>query len=314
MRARTRMLVGLAIGVVGAAAMAACGASSGSPGAAGAPAGEKLAVVATTTQVADFVRNVGGDKVAVTQIIKANVDPHDFEPSPADVANIGKAKLVVKSGVGLEKWLDQTVSAAGFAGTMVDASKGVTIRQAKDEPEGDPHIWHNPRNAKIMVANIEAALSASDARNAATYKQNLTAYQAKLDKLDADIEAKINTIPPGQRTLVTDHDALGYYVDRYGLEFVGSVIPTFDTSAELSSAQITDLVAKIKATGVKAIFVSSSLPPKTSEAIAAQAGVKVVAGEDSLYADTLGPVGSPGGTYIDALTHNTDVIVTALRG
>jgi zinc/manganese transport system substrate-binding protein len=121
-------------------------------------------------------------------------------------------------------------------------------------------------------------------------------------------------VPAGDRKLVTNHDAFGYYIDRYQLEFVGSIIPSFDTSAELSAKDVDDIVAKIKQTGTKAVFSESSLPPKTAEAIARQAGVKVVAGEDALYGDTLGPEGSAGDTYLKMETHNTDTIVKALGG
>jgi ABC-type Zn uptake system ZnuABC Zn-binding protein ZnuA len=304
-----------------ALSVAACGSdaepsgtdSSASP----AAQAKQLKVVATTTQVADFARNVGGGNADVTQILRPNVDPHDYEPSPADIQAIAEADVVVKSGVGLEKWLDQTISSAGFTGTVVDASQGVSIRKgdgSEEEAEGDPHIWHNPLNAKIMAANIEKALAAKDPADATVFDANLTSYNGKLDALDADITKKIDAIPADARKLVTNHDAFGYYVDHYHLTFVGSIIPSFDTSAELSAKQISTLTAKIKATGVKAIFSESSLPPKTAEAIGREAGVKVEAGEDSLYGDTLGPEGSAGATYLQMEEHNTDTIVNALNG
>ncbi|MBO4161363.1 metal ABC transporter substrate-binding protein [Micromonospora antibiotica] len=297
------------------------------PGGSSAPGATRLAVVATTPEVADFVRAVGGDDVTVTQIIKPNVDPHDYEPTPADIQAIGKAAVVVKNGVGLEEWLDQTIESAGFKGTVVDSSQGVTLREGgHEEDEGheeesahegeehDPHIWHNPLNAKTMVANIEKGLATADPAHAAAFADNLKTYTAELDKLDADNEAAFARIPADQRKLVTNHDAFGYYVDRYRLEFVGSVIPSLDTSAELSAKQLNDLVAKIKATGTKAIFAETSLPPKSAEAIAKQAGVKVIGGEDALYGDSIGPEGTPEGTYLGAERHNTQVIVTALGG
>jgi len=304
------------------------GGDDAAAGGAGSSAGTKLAVVATTPEVADFVRTVGGGDVTVTQIIKPNVDPHDYEPTPADIKAIGEAKLVVKNGVGLEEWLDQTIESAGFKGTVVDSSQGVALREggheeeegeaeAEGEHEGeehDPHIWHNPRNAKIMVTNIEKGLAAADPAHAAAFAGNLTTYAAKLDKLDADNEAAFAKIPAAQRKLVTNHDAFGYYVDRYQLQFVGSVIPSLDTSAELSAKQLNDLVAKIKATGTKAIFTESSLPPKSAEAIAKQAGVKVIGGEDALFGDSLGAEGTPQGTYLGAEQHNTQVIVAGLGG
>ncbi|WP_344586679.1 metal ABC transporter substrate-binding protein [Actinomadura vinacea] len=297
-------------------AATACGGSSATGGA-GGTGGKKLKVVATTTQVADFARNIGGDKVTVTQILKPNVDPHDYEPSPADIQAIANADLVVKSGVGVEKWLDQTIKSAGFDGTVVDTSKGVAIRKGNGEEEeaaGDPHIWHNPKNAEIMSRDIAAAFEAKDPADKAAFEANLKSYTGKLEQLDAWIAGQINSLPPARRKLVTNHDAFGYYIDRYQLTFVGSIIPSFDTSAELSGKQLNSLVAKIKATGVKAIFSESSLPPKTAEAIGRQAGVKVEAGEDSLYGDTLGPAGSAGATYLEMERHNTTTIVTALKG
>jgi len=294
--------------------LAGCGSNGVGAGASGSPAsGTRLAVVATTPEVADFVRAVAGGDVAVTQIIKPNVDPHEYEPTPADLQAIGGAKLVVKNGVGLEAWLDQTIQSAGFTGTVVDSSQGVRIRKG-DTGEEDPHIWHNPGNAKIMVTNIEKGLAAADPAHASAYAANLTGYSARLDQLDADNEAALGTVPAGQRELVTNHDAFGYYVDRYKLQFVGSVIPSMDTSAELSARQLTDLVNKIRATGTRAIFTESSLPPKTAQAIAEQAGVKVVGGEDALYGDSLGAPGTPQGTYLGAERHNTQVIVSALGG
>jgi ABC-type Zn uptake system ZnuABC Zn-binding protein ZnuA len=251
--------------------LAACGDDAAEQPAAGD--GGKLAVVATTTQVADFARNISGDKVTITQILKPNVDPHDLEPAPADITAIGAAKVLVKNGVGLEKWLDETISAARFTGTTVDASTGVKLRQGngeEEEKDGDPHIWHDPRNAKVMAQNIEKAFASADPADAAAYQRNLEIYSAKLDQLDADIQAKIDKLPPDGRKLVTNHDAFGYYIDRHKLEFVGSIIPSFDTSAELSAQDVDDIVGKIKATGTKAVFSESSLPPKTAEAIAQQ--------------------------------------------
>ena len=312
MRIRTLRLTAPAFAGLLAAATA-CGSSSASD----TGGGGRLKVVATTTQVADFARSVGGDKVTVTQILKPNVDPHDYEPSPADVQAIAQADVVVESGVGLEKWLDQTIESAGFHGTLVDSSKGVAVRRGNGTDEqaaGDPHIWHNPKNAEIMSRDIASAFSAKDAKDKAAFDANLASYTGKLDQLDAWITQQIDTLPAAQRKLVTNHDAFGYYVDRYHLTFVGSIIPSFDTSAELSGKQLNTLVAKIKSTGVKAIFSESSLPPKTAEAIGKQAGVKVEAGENSLYGDTLGPAGSAGATYLDMERHNTTTIVAALKG
>ena len=269
-----------------------------------------LNVVATTTQVADFATNVGGDRVRVTSLFKPNVDAHDYEPSPADIDTIARADLVVENGAGLEAWLQDTVASSGFRGPVVDTSQGVRLRQVGGAP--DPHIWQNPRNAQIVAANIERAMAAADPADAGVFEANLDAYTKKLQALDAEVQRQINSL--ANKKLVTNHDAFGYYIDRYGLQFVGSIIPSFDTSAELSGRDIRDLVAKIKATKVKAVFSETSLPPKTAETIGREAGVKVVEGEDALYGDSLGPAGSDGDTYLKMIRHNTRTIVSNLSG
>lgn len=266
----------------------------------------RVPVVATTTQLTDFVRVVGGNHVDVYGVLKANVDPHGYEPSPADVTRLAGASVIVKNGVGLEDWFDATIRNAEPKGAIVDASTGVTVRDGND-----PHIWLDPRNAKVMVRNITAALVAADPAHRADYEANEAAYAAELDRLDGEIAAQIAGLT--NKKLVTNHDALGYYVDRYGLEFVGSIIPSFDTSAELSAADVSGVVARVKEAGVKAVFSESSLPRKTAEAIGRDAGVAVVAGEDALYVDSLGPPGSDGATYLEMLRHNTRVIVDHLR-
>jgi len=302
--------------VAAMALLVGCGSADGSPsgGEADGQAGGKLKVVATTTQVADFARNVGGDRIELTQLLKPNVDPHDYEVSPADVQAIAEADVVVQNGVGLEKFLDQAISSAGFAGTVIDASQGVQILPGRDdeEKEGDPHLWHNPRNAKRMAKTIADGLAAEDPQDKAGYDRGYTEYAAKLDALDKDIAARIDALPADQRKLVTNHDAFAYYITRYQLQFVGAIIPSFDTAAELSGKDIADLVAKIKATGVKAIFSESSLPPRTAETVGREAEVTVVGGEDALYGDTLGPPGSAGDTYLKMMEHNTKTIVDAL--
>jgi ABC-type Zn uptake system ZnuABC Zn-binding protein ZnuA len=270
----------------------------------------RVKVVTTTTQITDFVRTIGGPAVDVHAVLGANVDPHDYEPTPADLDAIARADVIVENGVGLEKWFERTIADADPRGTIVDTSRGVALRTG-DGKDDDPHIWQNPQNAKVMVTNIARALTAADPDATGTFAANLTAYTAALDALDARITSRIATLT--DKKLVTNHDAFGYYVDHYGLEFVGSVIPSFDSQAELSPHDVNELVEKIKAEDVKAVFSEASLPPKTAAAIAAEAGVKVVAGEGALYGDSLGPPGSDGDTYVKMMTHNTEAIVDNLK-
>jgi ABC-type Zn uptake system ZnuABC Zn-binding protein ZnuA len=294
----------------GLAALLAAGCSGSGGAGDGDGRGDGLRVVATTTQVADLVANVGGDRVRVTSLLKPGIDAHDYEPSPADIDAIARADLVVQNGVGLEEWLGDTIESSGFAGPVVDASQGVRLRQV--DGEADPHIWQDPGNARRMAANIERGLAAAEPADASAFAANLAAYTKELEALDAEVERQIDSL--ANTKVVTNHDAFGYYLDRYGLELVGSVIPSFDTSAELSGRDIRDLVAKIRATGVKAIFSETSLPPRAAETIGREAGVKVVVGDDALYGDALGPPGSDGDTYLKMIRHNTATIVGNLSG
>jgi ABC-type Zn uptake system ZnuABC Zn-binding protein ZnuA len=305
-----RRRVGLVAVCLAALVVAGCSASGGGAGGDRTGGGGRLRVVATTTQVADLAANVGGDRVQVTSLLKPGIDPHDYEPSPADIDAIAHADLVLENGVGLEAWLGDTIDSSGFDGPVADTSQGLRLRMVGGA--ADPHIWQNPRNAERMAANIERGLAAADPSAAATFQANLAAYTRQLQALDSEVQRQIDSL--ANKRLVTNHDAFGYYIDRYGLQLVGSVIPSFDTSAELSGRDIRDLVAKIKATRVKAIFSETSLPPRTAETIGREAGVKVVTGEDALYGDTLGPRGSDGDTYIKMIRHNTRTIVSNLSG
>jgi ABC-type Zn uptake system ZnuABC Zn-binding protein ZnuA len=270
----------------------------------------RLRVVATTTQVADLAANVGGDRVQVTSLLKPGIDLHDYEPSPADIDAIAHADLVLQNGVGLEEWLGDTIDSSGFDGPVVDTSQGIRLRMVGGA--ADPHIWQDPGNAERMAANIERALAAAEPSAATTFRANLAAYTRELQALDAEVRRQVDSL--ANRKVVTDHDAFGYYLDRYGLELVGSVIPSFDSSAELSGRDIRDLVAKVRATRVKAIFSETSLPARAAETIGREAGVTVVTGTDALYGDALGPPGSDGDTYLKMIRHNTATIVSNLSG
>jgi len=292
-----------------AALLVAGCAGSGGGGAAGGGDGA-LRAVATTTQVADLARNVGGGRVRVTSLLKPGIDPHDYEPSPSDIDALAHADLVLENGVGLEGWLGDTIDGSGFDGPVVDTSRGVRLRLVGGAP--DPHIWQDPRNAEVMAANIGRGLAAAEPSAAADFQGDLAAYTRQLRALDAEVRRQVGSL--ANRKVVTDHDAFGYYLDRYGLELVGLVIPSFDSSAELSGRDIRDLVARIKATRVRAVFSETSLPPRAAETIAREAGVKVVEGQDALYGDSLGPPGSDGDTYLKMIRHHTATIVGNLSG
>jgi ABC-type Zn uptake system ZnuABC Zn-binding protein ZnuA/ABC-type Mn2+/Zn2+ transport system permease subunit len=280
-------------------------------GSSGSGRSGQLDVVATTTQIGDWVREVGGNAVSVDQVLQPNTDPHEYEPRPSDVEAAAGAKLVFANGDNLDKWIDQIVSDSGSDAGVVDLGALVPERlpgetSGAEASEYDPHWWHDPRNAEAAVRGIERRLAAADPAHRRQFARNAGAYLARLRKLDAGIARCIDSVPRGQRKLVTDHDAFGYFAHRYGIEVVGAVIPSQTTQAQPSAKDLSDLIALIEREGVKAVFPESSLSPKVAEAIARQTGAST---DYTLYGDTLGPAGSDGATYLSMEAANADSMV-----
>jgi ABC-type Zn uptake system ZnuABC Zn-binding protein ZnuA len=282
-------------------ALAACGEEDGRAAGGGAP----MRVVATTGQAADFAREVGGSRVAVTGLLAPNADPHEFEIRPDDVRKLDGAKLVVRSGGELDAWLDGAIDSSG-----TDA-KVVTLADAVELDGDDPHWWQDPRNAIRAVAALRDALTAADPAGADAYRRSAAAYTARLERLDRAVAACIDKVPKADRTLVTTHDALGYYARRYGIRVVGAVIPSRSTVAQPSAGDISELIDTIKREHVKAVFAESSVRPDVEEAIARESGARI---GRALWADTLGPAGSDGATYIDSIVSNTTALVDGFSG
>jgi zinc/manganese transport system substrate-binding protein/manganese/iron transport system substrate-binding protein len=338
----TRYLATPAVAAAAAFALSGC---AGGPADSRAAGGE-LRVVATTTQISDFTRNVvgGAEGVSITQLVQPNESLHSYDPSAADLTALGAADVLVINGVDLEEWLDDAIDASGFDGVTIDSAAGIDIIDSEvddhgdetaeehadetadehaDETEqehdehahdgGDPHIWTNVNNAMKMVGTIAGglteALGADSPETASAIETNATAYSQRLSELDSWIRTNVESVPAAERLLVSNHDALGYYTAAYGISYVGAVIPSFDDNAEPSAVAIDELIAAIGATGAEAVFSEASLNPKTADTIASEAGVTVYSGDDALYVDSLGPEGSPGDTYIAAQLHNTALIL-----
>lgn len=296
------------------AALALLAAGCGSSGDGGE--GGKIQVVATTTQVADFARQVGGEEVEVHQLLQPNSDPHDYEPRPGDVQTVAEADVVLASGEGLDEWAEEVVADSGAEAEIVELGATVPIDLAEEEQhrhdsEHDPHWWHDPRNAEAAAREIARTLIALDPSREKALRRNAVAYVAELRALDAAIGACIDSVPAAQRRLVTDHDAFHYFAERYGLEVVGAVIPSQTTQAQPSAKDLSELAATIEAENVQAVFPESSLSSKAAEAIAAQTGASA---EYELYGDSLGPEGSDGATYVEMEAANADAVVSGLTG
>jgi ABC-type Zn uptake system ZnuABC Zn-binding protein ZnuA len=267
----------------------------------GGPAAEGPAVAATTTQLGDLARAVAGDRAAVTQILDANSDPHGYEPRPSDVRALAGARLVLRSGGDLDDWLGDVLRNAGSDARTVTLGDVVPVRRP-----ADPHWWQDPRNGVAAVDAIRDALIAADAAGRAAYTANAAAYLERLRALDTAIAACMARIPDARRRLVTDHDALGFYAARYRIEVIGTAIPARSTQAQASAGAVARLVRTIRASGVTTIFPESSVNPKLTRAIARDARAKV---GTALYADSLGPDGSAGATYLGSLRANTLALV-----
>ncbi|HET8757565.1 MAG TPA: metal ABC transporter substrate-binding protein [Solirubrobacteraceae bacterium] len=280
-----------------AAALPGCGSD--------AAAGEAFTVVATTTQVADLARNVAGPDAHVVQLLQPNADPHDYEIRPHDVGALADADLIVRSGGEADAWVEDAIDGAGSDAPVVDLSDGIELR------DDDPHWWQDPRNAIVAVHELERALDGVDPGGRPARARRTEAYEAKLRRLDRDTAACVAELPGSERKLVTTHDSLGYYAARYGLDVIGAVIPSQSTEGQPSAGDIADLIATIRAAGVKAVFAESSVEPKVEAAIARETGATV---GTPLWADTLGPAGSSGATYIDSIRANTRAIVAGLSG
>lgn len=305
---RSRLAPAFAVALAAALLVAGCG-DSGS-------GGGKLEVVATTTQIGDWVREVGGGAVAVDQVLQPNTDPHEYEPRPSDVAAAAGAAVVFANGDELDGWIDQIVADSGSDAEVVDLGAVVPDRlpgesEGEEASRFDPHWWHDPRNVEAAVAKIERELAAADPAHRREFKRNARAYLAQLRRLDAGIARCIGSVPPARRKLVTDHDAFGYFARRYGIDVVGAVIPSQTTQAQPSARDLHDLVGVIEREGVEAVFPESSLSSKVAEAISRQTGASSAY---SLYGDTLGPAGSAGDTYLGMEAANADAIVRGFTG
>ncbi len=272
----------------------------------------QITVVATTTQMQDLVRHVGGRRVHLVGILRPNVDPHDFEPTPSTAVALAGARLVVESGVGIDRWADGLVAASAPGTPVFVASTGLPLRDGGGgDATADPHWWHDPTLFERAAAALGARLARLDPGHAAAYRANAARYVAAIRRMDAGNRRLIARVPRARRLLVTNHDAFGYFAAHYGITVVGSVIPSLSTAAEPSAHAVAELIRRIRAQQVRAVFTESSLNPSLEATVAREAGVRVYA---NLYGDTLGPPGSPGATYIGMERWNMRAMVAGFLG
>ena len=267
-------------------------------------------VVATTTQLGDWLRELAGERFDVHQILRPNTDPHDYEPRPDDVQALARADLILRSGGDLDHWVRGAADDAGADADIVDIGAGLATRRA-ESGEPDPHWWHDPRNAELAVERTGEALVRLAPQDATPVARAQARYVRALRRLNANVAACIAAVPHAQRKLVTDHDALGYFAARYDIDVVGTAIPARTTLAQPSAGELASLVDTIEREHVRAVFPESSVNSKVADTLARETGA--TAGYE-LYGDTLGPSGSSGETYLKMEMANTDAIVRGFTG
>jgi zinc/manganese transport system substrate-binding protein len=301
---------------------------------------EKLNVIATFSILGDIVSNVGGDRVEVTTLVGPDGDAHVFQPAPADAQAVSGAQVIVGNGLGFEGWMDRLVEASGTRATLITAADGVTPiafgeeehaeeeghdhdhDHGHDHAEGeghdhdhaghdhgafDPHAWQSVTNVALYVGNIERGLAAADPAGAETYAANAAAYLAELDTLDAEIRATVAALPEDRRTVVTSHDAFGYFVADYGLTFVAP--QGVSTEAEASAQDVAALVTQIRDAGIAAVFVENIADRRLLDQIATETGAAI---GGTLYSDALSGPDGPAGTYLAMMRHNLSQLTAAL--
>ncbi len=268
-------------------------------------------VLATTTFLADIARNVAGDRVSVDSLLSFGADPHSYQPVPDDAVKIGKSTVLIVNGLDYEQFLTPLLENAGGERLIITASDGLQARQMEEEGNTvtDPHMWLDPNRVIKYVENIRDGLSQADPDGAAIYKSNAEAYIAKLQELDTWIKEQVEQIPSEQRLLVTNHESLGYFSERYSFTIVGEILQSVSSVASASAQQMAALIDQIKATGARAVFLDASDNPDLAKQIADETGVKVVT---DLHLESL-TEGAPAGTYIDMMKYNVTQIVNALR-
>jgi ABC-type Zn uptake system ZnuABC Zn-binding protein ZnuA len=305
--------------------LAACGGNSPTA------SSSSLNVLASTSFLADIAQNVAGERAQIASLLPLGADPHTYEATPADVVKISESNLLILNGLEYEHFIESLLENADGERLIITASDGLEPHHMEeDEGEehegeehegeehegeghaheaGDPHMWLDPNLVVTYVENIRDGLAQADPDGAGDYQANAEAYIAQLNDLDAWIGEQVAQIPVERRLLVTNHEALGYFADRYGFRIVGAVIPSTSSGAETSAQALAEVIDQIEATGAPAIFLGEVENPALARQIAAETGVTVV---EDLYLESLTD-GPPAATYIDMMKYNVSRIVEALK-
>ncbi|MBB6610088.1 zinc ABC transporter substrate-binding protein [Pontibacter sp. Tf4] len=281
------------------------------------PEGKKMYVVTTTGILADAVRNIVGDAATVDAIMGSGVDPHLYKATQGDLQKLTDADAIVYNGLHLEGKMGEVLGKLDRFKTVITASAGIPeqqlLRSQAFADSHDPHIWFSVPLWQLVVQHLTTELQQKDPQNADLYARNAKAYLQQLNELHNYTKQAIATIPASQRTLITAHDAFGYFGRTYDIDVRG--LQGISTVSEFGLQDVSGLVNFIVSHKIKAVFVESSVSPKAIEAVvigSRQKGHTIRIG-GTLYSDALGEAGTPEGTYIGMVRHNVDQIVSALK-
>lgn len=278
----------------------------------------RLRVVATIGMISDVAANIGGDRVYVQGLMGPGVDPHLYKARAGDVRRLSLADLVLYNGLHLEAAMGEVLEELGrrqrtvAVTSAIDSSALITL--ANYPGNFDPHIWFDVSLWRGAAGVIGRALADADPAHAGEYALRTAEYVARLDSLHEWVEQQVATLPPDRRVLITAHDAFGYFGRAYGFEVLA--LQGISTSAEAGTSDVQRLAALIARRRIPAVFVETSIPPRTIQSVIAAVnarGFRVQPG-GALYSDAMGDAGTVEGTYVGMVRHNVKTIVNALRG
>ena len=278
----------------------------------------KLNVVTTTTMITDLVQNIGGDHITVNGLMGSGVDPHLYKASEGDVNKLVNADVIFYNGLHLEGKLVEVFEKMGNntrsrIALAEELDKSGLIGSEYFASNYDPHVWFNIQYFKQFTKKVTKVLSEKDPENSENYKANEAKFLEKLDALEITVKSTIETLPKEKRILVTAHDAFNYFGKAYDFEVVG--LQGLSTATEAGVKDVQQLASFIIEHKIKAVFVESSVPKRTIEAL--QAAVKAqnhdVQIGGTLYSDALGTSGTIEGTYVGMFEYNVKTIVNALK-
>lgn len=279
-----------------------------------------LNVLASTTFLADITQNVAGDRAQVVSLLPIGSDPHAYQATPADVVKISESTILILNGIEYEHFIEPLLENADGERLVIVASDGLEPHLMEEDAgeehaggeeheAGDPHMWLDPNLVITYVENIRDGLSQADPGGAEVYRSNAEAYIAQLKDLDSFIKSQVESIPAERRLLVTNHEALGYFAERYGFTIVDTILPSFSSEASASAQEVASAIERIKLSGAPAIFLGEVENDSLAEQIASETDIKVVR---DLYLETLTD-GPPAATYIEMMKYNVTQIADALK-